>query len=269
MSTDLAPTRFAQSATPTCLIDTHCHLDAPELAADLARVVARAQAAGVGQLLVPAVSVANFAAVLAMRREYGCWIGFGLHPIYIEQHLDEHLAQLELALASGQAQVVGEIGLDFYLPQLDVKRQEVLFVEQLKLARKFGLPVVLHVRRSVDRVLKYLREQRIEQGIAHAFNGSQQQAEALIKQGFKLGFGGAMTYSGSRRIRALAASLPLSSLVLETDAPDIRPEFAQQVPNEPANLLHFIQLLAGLRGQAVTELQAALYRNSLVALGFD
>ncbi|MEN3811986.1 TatD family hydrolase [Chromobacterium piscinae] len=232
-------------------------------------VAARARAAGVGQLLVPAVMAGTFDDVLAMRERYGCWIAFGLHPIYLDRHLDEHLAQLDEYLARHAPVAVGEIGLDFYLPELDPARQEMLLVEQLKLARKHGLPVVLHVRRSVDRVLKYLREQKVECGIAHAFNGSAQQAQAFIRQGFKLGFGGAMTYSGSRRIRALAATLPLSSLVLETDAPDIRPEYAQDVPNEPFQLARFVEVLAELRGMDTAPLRRALRDNTLAALALN
>ncbi|UTH76339.1 TatD family hydrolase [Chromobacterium sp. IIBBL 290-4] len=258
--------RFDSLPAEDCLIDSHCHLDAPELAADVDGVVARAQAAGVGQLLVPAVMADNFDAVLAMRERYGCWIALGLHPIYLDRHLDEHLALLDAALAAHAPVAVGEIGLDFYLPELDPARQEKLLVEQLKLARKHSLPVVLHVRRSVDRVLKHLREQKVECGIAHAFNGSEQQAQAFIRQGFKLGFGGAMTYSGSRRIRALAATLPLDSLALETDAPDIRPEYAQDRPNEPSQLARFIDTLAELRGADAASLRRALHRNTLAAL---
>ncbi|POZ63885.1 TatD family hydrolase [Chromobacterium alticapitis] len=258
--------RFDPLPPKDCLIDSHCHLDAPELAADVDGVVARAQAAGVGQLLVPAVTAGNFSDVLAMRERYGCWIALGLHPIYLAQHLDDHLALLDAALAAHTPAAVGEIGLDFYLPELDPARQEALLVEQLKLARKHGLPVVLHVRRSVDRVLKHLREQKIEGGIAHAFNGSEQQAQAFIRQGFKLGFGGAMTYSGSRRIRQLAATLPLSSLALETDAPDIRPEFAQDAPNEPSRLARFVEILAELRGSNIAALRRALRHNTLAAL---
>ncbi|OWY38216.1 DNAase [Xenophilus sp. AP218F] len=259
-------TPFAARPEADCLIDSHCHLDAPELAADRDAAVAEAQAAGIGQLLVPAVGAGNFDDVLAMRSRYGCWIALGLHPIYLERHLDDHLALLDAALAAHAPAAVGEIGLDFYLPELDPRRQERLFVEQLKLARRHGLPVVLHVRRSVDRVLKHLREQKAEGGIAHAFNGSEQQAQALIRQGFKLGFGGAMTYDGSRRIRRLAATLPQSSLVLETDAPDIRPAFAQDAPNRPAHLARFAALLAELRGEPLPALRAALCRNTLAAL---
>lgn len=257
---------FAANDSSLELIDTHCHLDAPELDGVRAACVEEAQAAGVKHIVVPAVYADGFAGTLAMREQYGCQVAFGLHPIYTAQHQDEHLAVLERWLQEQQPVAVGEIGLDFYLPQLDVKRQEALFLEQLRLARRFDLPVILHVRRSQDRVLKYLRLARVERGIAHAFNGSEQQAEAFIRQGFKLGFGGAMTYAGSQRIRRLAATLPLSALVLETDAPDIRPSWSQHLLNRPANVAAFAQELAALRQQPLAEIAWHTSKNALAAL---
>jgi TatD DNase family protein len=192
-----------------------------------------------------------------------------LHPIYLARHLDDHLHMLEQHLQQHAPVAVGEIGLDYYVPGLDAARQEALLVEQLKLARKYDLPVLLHVRRAQDRILKYLRQIPVRGGIAHAFNGSRQQADAFIKLGFKLGFGGAMTYSGSRRIRELAATLPLSALVLETDAPDIRPEWAQQQPNTPANLNQFAIVMAQLRKMDLNELRHALWCNTYQAIGLD
>ncbi|WP_024304349.1 TatD family hydrolase [Pseudogulbenkiania sp. MAI-1] len=250
-----------------CLIDSHCHLDAAEFDGIRDEVVAEAVRLGIGQILVPAVNQATFAQTLAMRERYGCWLAFGLHPIYLAQHLDEHLADLERRLAEDRPVAVGEIGLDFYLPGLDAARQEALFVEQLKLARKYELPVLLHVRRSQDRLLKYLRQFPVVGGIAHAFNGSEQQAAAFMALGFKLGFGGAMTFRGSQRIRRLAATLPLSALVLETDAPDMRPEWAQAVPNRPANLARFAEILAELRGTSPETVRAATHHNTLQVLG--
>ncbi|MBI3143746.1 MAG: TatD family hydrolase [Pseudogulbenkiania sp.] len=250
-----------------CLIDSHCHLDAAEFDGVRDDVVAEAIRQGIGQILVPAVNQATFAETLAMRERYGCWLAFGLHPIYLAQHLDEHLADLEHKLATDRPVAVGDIGLDFYLPALDPVRQEYLLVEQLKLARKYGLPVILHVRRSQDRLLKYLRQVPVVGGIAHAFNGSEQQAAAFLARGFKLGFGGAMTFRGSQRIRRLAATLPLSALVLETDAPDMRPEWAQAVPNRPANLLRFAEFLAELRTTTPEAIRTATHHNTLQALG--
>lgn len=259
---------FAPRPGP-CLIDSHCHLDAPEFTGWRDQLVAAAQDSGVGQLILPAIHSDSFADSLAMRERYGCWLAFGLHPIYLARHLDEHLHTLEQHLQQHAPVAVGEIGLDFYVPGLDAARQETLLVEQLKLARKYDLPVLLHVRRAQDRILKYLRQIPVRGGIAHAFNGSRQQADAFIRLGFKLGFGGAMTYSGSRRIRELAATLPLSALVLETDAPDIRPEWAQQQPNTPANLNQFAIVMAQLRKMDLNELRHALWCNTYQAIGLD
>ncbi|WP_051229561.1 TatD family hydrolase [Paludibacterium yongneupense] len=254
--------------TPT-LVDTHCHLDAPEFDADRDEVVAEAQALGLGQILVPAVDVSRFESVLEQRRRYGCWIAFGLHPLYLSSHLDDHLAVLEQALTRHAPVALGEIGLDFHVTGLDPARQQALFIEQLKLARRYDLPVLLHVRRAQDKVLRFLREQRIERGIAHAFNGSEQQARAYIRQGMLLGFGGSMTYDGSLRIRRLAASLPLDSIVLETDAPDIRPAWAQQTPNRPAQLARYAQLLAALRGVSHDIVTKTVFNNIINTLKFS
>ncbi|WP_293765887.1 TatD family hydrolase [uncultured Aquitalea sp.] len=266
MLSPVSAMRFSPLPAPS-LIDTHCHLDAPEFAERVDAVAADAAAAGLGQLLVPSVSRDSFASTLAMRERFGCWIALGLHPIYINQHLDAHLAELETLIRQETPQAVGEIGLDFYVPGLDAQRQEWLFAEQLKLARRYDLPVILHVRRSQDRILKYLRQIPVRGGIAHAFNGSRQQADMFIKLGFKLGFGGTMSYSGSRRIRELAATLPIQHIVLETDAPDIPPEWAQSLHNVPANLPRLAKILAELRNIDLDEMTRTLWRNSLTALG--
>lgn len=251
---------------PTLLIDSHCHLDDVVFDTRRDQIVQAALAAGVGQIIVPAVSSRLFDATLAMRQRYGCLIALGLHPMYCREHLDDHLAQLEVQLQQHQPVALGEIGLDNWLPEQDLARQEVLFIEQIKLARRYDLPVILHVRKAQDRVLKYLRQYPVSSGIAHAFNGSVQQAEAFIALGFKLGFGGAMTYQGSQRIRRLATMLPADSLVLETDAPDIRPAWAQDQPNEPANLVRFAAELAALRAATPEEIARQTSANVQQAL---
>ena len=231
------------------LIDTHCHLDASEFNADRDAVMVRAQAAGVGEIIVPAVSAATFADTLRMREQYGVKVAFGLHPIYLAAHRSEHLALLRDYLSAAQPVAVGEIGLDFFVPELDREAQMALFIAQLKLAREFDLPVLLHIRKAQDQVLKALRQIKVKGGIAHAFNGSRQQADAFIQLGFKLGFGGAMTWQRALNIRRLAVELPIESIVLETDAPDIPPQWLGQTGrNEPKELLKIAQELANLRG---------------------
>ena len=249
------------------LIDTHCHLDAAEFDADRDTVATLAHAAGVQTIVVPAVQYANFNAVLAVSQRYpGCVPALGLHPMYIDAHLPEHLVLLRAAIERQRPVAIGEIGLDFFVPNLDVATQEYYFTEQLKIARDFDLPVLLHSRRANDQVLKQLRLFGIQRGIAHAFSGSLQQAEAFIRQGFKLGFGGAMTYTRASKLRRLAAELPLESIVLETDAPDMSPAWTPHQRNCPAQLPGIAASLAALRNCPVDIIAKTTTNNALAAL---
>ena len=269
-------------------IDTHCHLDAAEFRADAPAVRARARQAGVGRLVIPGVAVNNFQAVRELAHQNGDVYALGIHPLYVAQSVDADLAvldaELTLRLDDPRLVAVGEIGLDFFVPELQLsplrEKQEMFYRAQLLLARRHGLPVILHVRRSADRLLKHLRELAPPggwHGIAHAFNGSAQQAQAFIDLGLKLGFGGAMSFEAARQIRQLATELPLQSLVLETDAPDIPPQWlyqsaqaraagAVQGRNEPAELPRIAQVLAGLRGMPIEALARACTANALAAL---
>jgi TatD DNase family protein len=270
-------------------IDTHCHLDAGEFAGDRAAMRARAAAAGVALCVLPAVGVFNFAAVRELAHQFGDSYALGIHPLYVKQAGDGDLALLDAELTLRRSDprlvAVGEIGLDYFVPELGEsplrERQEFFYREQLLLARKHGLPVILHVRRSADRLLKHLRELALPglgwQGIAHAFNGSEQQAGEFLKLGFKLGFGGAVTFERALQLRRLAVELPLSALLLETDAPDIPPHWlyataeqrAQgqaQGRNEPAELPRIAAVVAQLRGLTVDQLAVASTANALSAL---
>lgn len=245
------------------LIDTHCHLDAAEFDADRDAVYAAALAAGVERFVVPAVTADGFPKLKALvERHPTCLAAYGIHPLYVETAGANDLSVLREWLLREKPLAIGEIGLDAYVADSDPACQEHYFVEQLKLAREFDLPVLLHVRRAVDAVLKQLRRFRVRGGIAHAFNGSRQQADEFIKLGFKLGFGGAMTYQGSTRIRALATSLPLESIVLETDAPDMSPAWLNGGRNAPAELARIAAVFAELRGMTVEEVAAATSSNA-------
>jgi TatD DNase family protein len=248
------------------LIDTHCHLDAPEFDPDRDEVVARAHAAGVNQIIVPSISAATFSATLAMRSRYGFPIALGLHPIYEASHQQSDIDTLRESIERERPVAVGEIGLDFFVPGLDAARQTGLLADQLKLARDFDLPVLLHVRKSQDQVLKQLRRFGIRKGIAHAFNGSPQQAQAFLDQGFKLGFGGTVTFERALNIRRLAVSLPLEAIVLETDAPDMPPDWAYKARNEPAYLPRIAAMLAQLRQIDEGTLIAATTANARAVL---
>jgi len=250
------------------LIDTHCHLDAAEFAADRAAVHAAARAAGVGEIIVPAVAVASFAATRQCVADYaGCRAAYGIHPLYVMQASAADLAVLRDWLQRERPVAVGEIGLDLYVNDSDPARQAYFFVEQLKLAREFDLPVLLHVRRAVDAVLKQLRRHRVRGGIAHAFNGSRQQAAAFLELGFKLGFGGALTFPGSTRIRELAANLPAEAIVLETDAPDIPPAWLNGGRNAPGELPRIAAVLGELRGLSAAAVAELTTANARAVLG--
>jgi TatD DNase family protein len=261
-------------------IDTHCHLDAAEFAGDLPAVRARAAAADVKLCVLPAVAAGNFETVRALAHRWGDGYALGIHPLCTNTATDDDLDLLDRALAAHRNDprlvAVGEIGLDYFVPGLDAARQEHFYAAQLALARDHELPVLLHVRRSADQLLKQLRRVPV-QGIAHAFNGSAQQAAEFLRLGFKLGFGGTLTYERSLQIRRLARELPLAGLVLETDAPDIPPQWlyrtaqergdgAPQGRNEPGELPRIGAVLAQLRGIAPGELAAATCANACEAL---
>lgn len=270
-------------------IDTHCHLDAPEFDGQTVPVRQRAADVNVQFCVIPAVQVSNFDVVRRQAHDQGDCFALGIHPLYVKQAKDEDLAilqvQLQLHCQDPRLVAVGEIGLDLFVPELRVsplrERQELFYREQLKLAKKFGLPVILHVRRSADRLLKHLRDLSRDgyrwTGIAHAFNGSEVQAHEFIKLGFKLGFGGTVTFETAQSIRRLACDLPLESIVMETDAPDIPPHWLYKTQaqrqggeakgvNEPCQLPRIANEIAKLRGVSVLALMQATTRNALQAL---
>jgi TatD DNase family protein len=252
------------------LVDSHCHLDAAEFGDASSQLAQHAAEHDVRWIVVPAVDATNFARVAQLAATLpNCVYALGIHPLYVPQAEEAHLQQLReavaLALTDERFVGIGEIGLDFFVPELTTdamrEKQIYFYVEQLKIAREFSLPVILHVRRSQDMLLKHLRRISVVGGIAHAFNGSVQQAEAFISLGFVLGFGGAMTFTRALQIRRLAAMLPLDAIVLETDAPDISPAWLHPGVNTPAQLPRIAAVLAELRGQPLAEIAAQTSNN--------
>ncbi len=261
-------------------IDTHCHLDAREFDTDRDAVVERASAAGLSMIVIPAVAAWNFDVVRELAHKHQLAYALGIHPLCTGDAQESDLDRLADALRQHREDprlvAVGEIGLDHFVPGLDPVRQERFYTAQLKLARDAGLPVILHVRRSADGLLKGLRRIDVPGGIAHAFNASAVQANQFIERGFKLGFGGAMTFDRALQIRRLAADLPDSALVLETDSPDIPPHWlyrtaAQRAAgetsrNEPAELPRIAQTLVELRGWTIDQAAAITQANAMAAL---
>jgi TatD DNase family protein len=273
-------------------IDTHCHLDADEFQAVAGVIIASVAINNVVHCVYPAVHPANFDAVRQLAHAHANSYALGIHPLYVKDAMEQDLKLLDAALAERiddrRLVAVGEIGLDFFVPELAVnplrEKQIHFYREQLKLAKKYDLPVVVHVRQSADLLLKGLRDiagsglqKHRWRGIIHAFNGSDQQAEAFIQLGFKLGFGGAMTFERALQLRHLAATLPLEAIVIETDSPDMPPHWlyktsaqraageAQGV-NDPSQLPRIAQVLADLRGISTEALSQAVWHNSIAAL---
>jgi TatD DNase family protein len=265
-------------------IDTHCHLDASEFSGLTLEVRRRAREAEVELCVLPAVEVNNFGRVRQLAHDFGDVYALGIHPLYTGRAADADLTTLATALQAQRDDprlvALGEIGLDFFVPGLDGARQSHFYEGQLKLARHFELPLILHVRRSADALLRSLRALRPAagwRGIAHAFNGSQQQAMAFVDLGFKLGFGGAVTFERALQLRRLAASLPPEAIVLETDAPDIPPHWlyrtaAQRAAgqaqglNQPAELPRIAGVVARLRDVTLEQLARQTSHNAAEAL---
>jgi len=250
------------------LIDSHCHLDALEFNQEQDVIVKLALDHGVEKIIVPAVNRKSFDDVINLRKKFpNCLYALGFHPMYINDLKEDDLYTLETYLKTYEPVAVGEIGLDFFVTKDNKLMQEEIFVAQLKLANTFDLPVIMHVRQAIDDVLKNLRRYPVKGGIAHAFNGSMQQAHAFIELGFKLGFGGAMTYTRATHIQALAKSLPIESIVLETDAPDIPPSWlGHEGRNTPKELKQIATFFAELRGMNLTSVIEISHQNTLDAL---
>jgi TatD DNase family protein len=253
------------------LFDTHCHLQVHAFDADREAVIARARAAGVIGMAVPGIHLDDLASVLAVCRAHeGLYPALGLHPIYLDRHRREDVDALAELAARERPVALGEIGLDYFVRELDRARQQWLFEAQLALAGDAGLPVLLHVRKAHDEVLATLRRMRFPHGgVAHAFSGSRQQAEQYIGLGFKLGFGGVMTFERAKRIRRLARELPLTAIVLETDAPDLPPAAHRDGRNSPEYLPEILATLAELRDADPEEVARQTTANARAMLRLD
>lgn len=245
------------------LIDSHCHLDVEAFDADRTQVLRHCRALGVTELVVPAISADGWDRLLALAAsEAGIHPALGLHPMFLERHGTDDIRRLADYLARHDTVVaIGEIGLDFYLPEADRAAQLQLFQAQLVLAVNVGKPVILHVRKAHDEALACLRRQRVCGGIVHAFSGSAQQARQYIELGFVLGFGGTLSYERAQRVRRLAQQLPLEAMALETDAPDMPLATHPGRRNSPEYLPEILTVLADLRGQSARDIALQTAEN--------
>ncbi|NVK42233.1 MAG: TatD family hydrolase [Oceanospirillaceae bacterium] len=251
------------------LFDSHCHLDFPDFDGWRDTALSEARAAGVREILVPGVTAANWDRVERLcAGDDKLYPALGLHPCFLSEHRPEHLERLAERLAMGAARAVGEIGLDFFIEDADRDAQQYYLDGQLELAARFDLPVLLHVRKAHDQVLKALRQAGLERGgIVHAFSGSEQQAQQYIELGFCLGFGGAISYDRATKLRRLAATLPLASLALETDAPDMPLADWRDQPNRPQRVRDVFRILCELRPEPPDEIAGQTTANAHRILG--
>lgn len=247
-------------------IDTHCHFDFPPFTGDETASLARAAQAGVTQIVVPAIEADNFSRVLALAEQHDAlYAALGLHPIVIERHDERGLEQLAIRLARRHDKLVavGEIGLDLYREDPQFARQISVFEAQLRLAKRHDLPVILHSRRTHDKLAMLLKKHALPRtGVVHGFSGSLQQAERFVQQGYKIGVGGTITYPRASKTRDVMARLPLSALLLETDAPDMPLYGFQGQPNRPEQAARVFATLCELRRESPEEIANAMIDNT-------
>lgn len=245
------------------LIDSHCHLDVAEFAADLPETLERAGAAGVSDFIVPAIAASGWPALAALCHLHPALNpAYGLHPMFLAEHADTHLAALPGWLARPECVAVGECGLDFFVPDLDVNRQESIFIEHIRLAAVFNKPLIIHARNATERVIQLLKQHGPAKGVVHSYSGSLEQARQLVAMGFLLGIGGPLTYPRSARLRTIVQEIPMEYLLLETDAPDQPMHGEQGRRNEPQKLIRVAEAVAEARVISVAEVAKQTTRNA-------
>ncbi len=245
-------------------VDSHSHLDAPEFDLDRADVFDRCRSIGVFKQIIPAVSAESWPKLRLICQQFvGLYPSYGLHPMYLSMHKFEHIRRLREWIQSEQICAVGECGLDFFMDDPQPELQRYYFVEQLKLARDFNLPVILHARKALEEVIQLIKQTGVTGGVVHSFSGSESQAEQLFKLNFCLGIGGPITYARANRLRNIVEKMPIEFLLLETDSPD-QPLFGfQGERNDPTRLLIIAETVASLRGESLNDLAQKTTQNAM------
>lgn len=245
------------------LYDTHCHIDFEAFDEDREEVLKSASAAGVERFMVPGVSVEQWPRLQQLAKQFSSWrFALGLHPWFIEKHNLNQLGELEQALDKKHKRLraVGEIGLDATCDNSELQRE--LFTGQLKLAKQYDLPAIIHHRKTLETTHPLVKQCGPESGVIHAFSGSYEQAMKFVDCGYKLGVGGVITYTRAQKTRQAITDVPLSALVLETDSPDMPICGHQGQRNEPARVAKVLETLADLREMSKDSLSEALWENS-------
>lgn len=251
-------------------IDSHCHIDDDRFLTDRAQCIANAEQANIKALIVPAISKNLWSRLEAITQEYtNVYPAYGLHPMAIQEHKEEDLEILQQWLLKKNVVAVGECGLDFFIKELPVEKQLYFFKEQLKLAKTFDLPLIIHARKSVDIIIREIRHYKPLTGVIHSFSGSLQQAEKLIDLNFYLGFGGPITYTRANRLHNLIKTIDLKNILLETDAPDQPSQNHTKQRNEPAFLPEIAEKIAELKQESIKQVAKITTDNAKKLFGIE
>ena len=256
-------------ANEMLLVDTHAHIDFDDFSDDRTEVITRSKALGVKHIFVPAVTQQTWSKTIRVCQQHNCCeLALGLHPVFIEQHQPQHLNQLDELIKQHSPIAVGEIGLDFYSEELlEYKEKQIaFFTKQLIIAKRHNLPVIIHNRKAHDECLKLLSEHQLKGGIIHAFNGSIQQAEKYIELGFLLGFGGMLTFDRSNKLRKLVEQIPIQSIVLETDSPDMTVCQHKGQRNSPEYIPYVLEAIANIKKLNQKEVAKITSNNALILI---
>jgi len=245
------------------LIATHCNLDFTEFDDSREQLIKDCHNLNIDYFIVPSTLASRWSNLFQLSVQYSEMIpAIGLHPYFIKEHQKSDLDELERRCQQNKGILIGETGLDFYRKGLDREKQIFFFEAHLAIAKQYSSPLIIHARKSHEQIISMIKSSGIEGGIIHAYNGSYEQAKQYLKYNFKFGFGGAMTYSSATKIRNLAIQLPIESILLETDAPDMRPSFVEKnYHNSPIHLKKYLKILAELRSVPIDLLEEQMLQN--------
>ena len=245
------------------IIDSHCHLDFKVFNTDREQVIERARKVGVSKIIIPGVMRKTWPDIkLCCENHAELYPCYGLHPYFIDQHNESDIQNLRNYIESNPPIAIGECGLDFYLKNLDQDKQLFYFEQQLDIALEFNLPVVIHARKSTEAVINDIAKRPGLKGMVHSYSGSYEQAIKLISLNFYLSFGGPISYEKSSRLRNIVKSLPLDSLLVETDAPDQPTSNAPSRRNEPSFITEVIKHIARLHSTTEEEVARITSENA-------
>ncbi|MBN8944539.1 MAG: TatD family hydrolase [Rhizobiales bacterium] len=235
-------------------VDSHCHLDFPDLAVDHGALLRRAVAAGVGTVVTINTRVRRFAAIRAIAEAHdGVWCSVGTHPHNAHEELDVTAAELVALAAHPKVVAIGEAGLDYHYDMSPREAQEQGFLTHIAAARETGLPLVIHAREADDRVAAILTEEMGKgafKAVLHCFTGSEQLALTGVALGLYVSFSGIVTYKSAPELRRIAALLPADRILVETDAPYLAPGKYRGKTNEPSFVVETGKVVAEARGLA-------------------